>query len=142
MSQDDQSPSVLPLAEETLNVSVRNAVTGRVRVSTSTETFEEVVRQELRGMSAEVERVPIDRTLDPGETPPVPRTEGDVTIIPVLEEIVVVEKRLVLKEELHITRSATVEEIEVPVELRRQRAIIERLAVAAEDPSNSGDENG
>jgi stress response protein YsnF len=136
MSQDDQSPSVLPLAEEKLNVSVRNAVTGRVRVSTSTETFEEVVRQELRGMSAEVERVPIDRTLDPGETPPVPRTEGDV------EEIVVVEKRLVLKEELHITRSATVEEIEVPVELRRQRAIIERLAVAAEDPSNSGDENG
>ena len=85
-------------------VTVREAVTGRVRVSTKTETFAEVVRQELRGMRAEVVRVPVDRTLEPGETPPEPRTEGEVMIIPIFEEVVVVEKRLVLKEELHISQ--------------------------------------
>ena len=78
-------------------------MTGRVRVSTKTETFAEVVRQELQGMRAEVVRVPVNRTLEPGETPPEPRTEGEVMIIPIFEEVVVVEKRLVLKEELHIT---------------------------------------
>jgi stress response protein YsnF len=38
------------------------------------------------------------------ETAPEIRTEGDVTILPVVEEVLVVEKRLVLKEELHIRR--------------------------------------
>ena len=138
MTQDDPSP-VLPLAEETLNVGVREAVTGGVRVSTVTETVEEVVRQELVGTRADVERVPVNRTLAPGEAPPAPRTEGDVTIIPILEEVVVVEKRLVLKEELRITRRSTRETFEVPVELRRQRAVIERLPPAAEAKSHSGE---
>ena len=126
MGRDDAGRT-LPLAEEKAAVSVREAVTGRVRVSTKTETFAEVVRQELRGMRAEVVRVPVNRTLEPGETPPEPRTEGEVMIIPIFEEVVVVEKRLVLKEELHITQQVTTETVEVPVELRRQRAVVERL---------------
>ena len=52
-----------------------------------------------------------------------------VTIIPVLEEILVVEKRLVLKEEVHIRRSTAGEEVEVPVTLRRQRAVVERVSL-------------
>lgn len=46
------------------------------------------------------------------------RTEGDVTIVPVLEEVLVVEKRLVLKEELHIRRRVAAETVEItPFEL-------------------------
>ena len=119
-------------------VSVREAVTGRVRVSTQTETFAEVVRQELRGMRAEVVRMPINRTLEPGEAPPEPRTEGDVMIIPIFEEVIVVEKRLVLKEELHITQHVTTETVEVPVDLRKQRAVVERLSPADETEPNQG----
>jgi stress response protein YsnF len=66
------------------------------------------------------------------------RTEGDVVIVPVLEEVLVVEKRLVLKEELHIRRDATRENVEVPVTLRKQRAVIERLT--ADGQSLSDDE--
>jgi stress response protein YsnF len=69
--------------------------------------------------------VPVDRVV---ETAPETRTEGDVTIVPVLEEVLVVEKRLVLKEELHIRRRVETETAEVPVTLRKQRAIVERLA--------------
>lgn len=122
----------IPLVEERLNVSVREAVTGRVRISTTTETFEQVVRQELRGVRAEVVRVPVDRVLEVGEVPPGPRTQGDVMIIPIFEEVAVVEKRLLLKEELHVTQHTIVEEIEVPVELRRQRAVVERLPAEAD----------
>jgi stress response protein YsnF len=55
------------------------------------------------------------------------RTEGDVTILPILEEVLVVEKRLVLKEELHIRRHLARENVEVPVTLRKERAVVERL---------------
>jgi stress response protein YsnF len=67
--------------------------------------------------------VPIDRLVD---VAPAIRTEGDVTIIPVVEEILVVETKLVLKEEVHIRRTLTKETVEQSVTLRKQRAIVER----------------
>jgi stress response protein YsnF len=132
MSSDD--PTTISLAEETARVALRETETGRVRVTTQTEVSTEVIRQELQGMTAEVVRVPIDRTLEPGEKAPSPRTEGDVMIIPIFEEIVVVEKRIVLREELHITQRVTTETVEVPVELRKQKASVERLS--PDDESN------
>ena len=78
----------------------------------------------------------MDRIVDEA---PETRTEGGVTIVPVLEEVLFVEKRLVLKEELHIRRQATTETVEVPVTLRRQRAIVER--VSGSDTFNDSEEN-
>ena len=49
-----------------------------------------------------------------------------MTIVPVLEEVLIVEKRLVLKEELRIRRSRSQETEEIPVRLRKQRAVVER----------------
>jgi stress response protein YsnF len=49
-------------------------------------------------------------------------------IVPVLEEILVVRRQLVLKEELHIQRRVETEAVPVPVTLRKQRAIVEREA--------------
>lgn len=131
---------MIPLVEETPVVSVRQTTTGRVRVSTTTETFTEVVRQDLQGMRADIRRVRVDRMLAPGDAVPEPRTEGEVMIIPILEEVIVVEKRLVLREELHISQQITTETIETPVELRRQRAIVERLT-ADEPELKQGDDH-
>ena len=103
----EEQARTIPLVEERLHVAAHEGVTGRVRVSTTTETFEEVVRQELRGMRGEVVRIPVNRTLEPGEPPPAPRTERGAMIIPIFEEVLVVEKRLVLKEEVHITQHTT-----------------------------------
>jgi uncharacterized protein (TIGR02271 family) len=125
------SEEVIPLVEETASIGKREVVTGRVRVQTVTDTIEELARADVQRESVEVTRVPIDRMV---ETAPEIRTEGDVTILPVVEEVLVVEKRLVLKEELHIRRRVGSEAIEVPVTLRKQRAIVERLAPDAPDP--------
>jgi stress response protein YsnF len=54
-----------------------------------------------------------------------------VLVIPVLEEVLVVEKRLVLREELRIRRTSASEAVEVPVTLRRQHAEIDRLPARA-----------
>jgi uncharacterized protein (TIGR02271 family) len=119
------SEEVIPLLEETASVGKQQVVTGRVRVQTVTDAIEELAHADLERETIEVTRVPIDRMV---ESAPEIRTEGDVTIVPVLEEVVVVEKRLVLKEELHIRRSVKTETVEVPITLRKQRAVVERLA--------------
>jgi uncharacterized protein (TIGR02271 family) len=121
---DQRTEEVLPLLQEELRVEKRNVVTGKVRVRSVVDTIEEIARAELQEERVEVTRVPIDREVS---TPPTVRTEGDVTIVPVLEEVLVIEKRLVLKEELHIRRHVARENFEVPVTLRKQRAVIERV---------------
>ena len=93
----------------------------------STETVKETVRETLEGQTVEVSRITLDRMLLSGEAVPRVRTEGDVTIIPVLEEVLVVEKRLVLKEELHVLRRGETGVFEKTVPLRRQNAVVEHL---------------
>ena len=133
--QDKQAAEVavgetvtLPLIDETARIDKRVVEIGRVRVSTRTEKVDEVLRETLRSDIVGVTRVPINRTLAEGEMPPVVREENGVTIIPVLEEILVVEKRLVLKEEVHIRQTTSREAVEVPVTLRKQHAVVERVS--------------
>lgn len=123
---------VIPVVEETARIDKRAVVTGRVRVSTHTDTVEQVLRETLRGDMVGVTRVPVNRTIGEGEVAPQVRDEGGVTIIPVLEEVLVVEKRLVLKEEVHIRHTTSGEDVEVPVTLRRQRAVVERVSPEGE----------
>jgi uncharacterized protein (TIGR02271 family) len=115
---------VIPLAEEELRVGKRQVTTGKVRVRTKVDVVEELARATLDTETVEVTRVPVDRMVD--EAPSI-RTENDVTIIPILEEVLVVEKRLVLKEELHVRKRTTAQEFEAPVQLRKQSAVIERI---------------
>ena len=110
--------------EETFRIDKQQAVTGRVRVKTSSELVEEIVPASLASETVEVTRKPIGREVVDA---PKMRTEGDVTIIPVLEEIVVVEKRLVLVEEIRIKRIRATEDVTIPVTLRKQQATVERL---------------
>lgn len=117
-----EDSATIPLAEERLIVSKR-LVDRRVRVRTVTEQAEQNLSEELVGEHVDVQHVAIDREVS--EAPEI-RYEGDVTIIPVLEERLVVEKRLFLVEEVHVRRVQRVERIEQPVSLRSQRVVVER----------------
>ncbi len=128
----------IPLVEEEISVSKRKSRTGRVRVETRTEQVDELVGADLASTEVEVERVPIGHEVDRA---PEIRTEGDVTIVPVLEEVLVVEKRLVLKEELHIRRRVTTGSIEIPISVKKQRAVISREAGAAAEPTREECDN-
>ncbi len=128
----DAGEQVVPLLEEQAHILKRDVVRGRVRVRTVTDSAEERVSAELAGVGFEVTRVPRDEIIAEGASLPTVRKEGDVTILPVLEEVLVVEKRLVLKEEIRIARRDRTETVDLPITLRRQRAIIERIAPDAE----------
>jgi uncharacterized protein (TIGR02271 family) len=128
----NQRTESVPLVEEQLSVAKRHVTTGKVRVRSIVDNVEEVARATLETEQVEVTRVSVGKEIT--ATPAV-RTEGDVVIVPVVEEILVLEKRLVLKEELHIRHYARKENVEVPVTLRKQRAVVER-----ENPQGQVDE--
>ena len=135
VSQDTSSEvEVIALAEEEVRLDKRMVTTSKVRVRTIVDVETELAKATLDGETVEVTRVPIDRIVD--QAPGI-RVEDDVTIIPVLEEVLIVEKRLVLKEEVHIRKLATTEDVEIPVELRKQHAVIERLPADEDDTNTS-----
>ena len=115
------------LLEEVLRVGKREIETGRVRVSVLTDTEQRVVAETLRSRRVEVERVKLGRRLEPGEAMPQSRIEGQELVVPIVEEMLVVEKRLVVTEELRIRIMQTEEKVEQTVPLRRQRAVVERM---------------
>ena len=115
---------VLREIEERLDVSTRVRETGRVRVSTHTETETQQVSEPVWREAVEVERVTVDRVVD---APREPWTEGDVTVVPVYEEVLVVTKQLVLREEIRLRRRRETDRHEQSVELRRQSAQVERI---------------
>ena len=126
--QEHGSEEIIPIVEEEVHLSKREVTTGKVRIRTLVDVVTEPVQASLLTETVEVTRVPIDREIS--EAPQV-RTENGVTIVPVVEEVLVVEKRLVLKEELHIRRQTHTEDVEVPVEVRKQRIEVERIAADA-----------
>lgn len=117
----------IPIVEETAEIHRREVTTGRVRVATHTQTVTETVEAALETVEAKVTRVPIDRYLEAGAPLPQPRIEGALTIIPVLEEVLVVETRLLLREEIHVELQRSVEHVATPISLRKQKADVERL---------------
>jgi uncharacterized protein (TIGR02271 family) len=113
----------LPLIEEQLRVSRERVSTGAVRVSIAQEEQVQRLRLQTFEDEASVERVRVERTVDHAVPP---WEEGDVLVIPVYEEEVVVQRRLVLKEEVRIQRRRNVRTEEEEVKLTRQRATVER----------------
>ena len=117
---------VVPLVEERVVVAKHNVVTGAVNISTHLETHQACVRETLRREDVIVDRVPIGRDVD---VMPAVRQEGQVVIYPVVEERLHIEKRLFLKEELHVSYNITSEEVTQTVDLRSVRADVERTPV-------------
>lgn len=117
----------VPVVEEQAVVRKRRKVTGAVRVRTVVREAEEVVDEPFSVERVEVERVPVGRWI---EAPVQARQEGDTTIIPVVEEVVVVERRLRLVEEVRVTKRRRTETASARVTLRREEVVVERLDAA------------
>ena len=114
---------VIPVVRETARVTKRAVARGTVRVSKVVREHEEVVDTSTIEEEIEIERVARDVVL---KKPAKPRREGDTLIVPVMEEITVVEKRLVLREELYIRRKKVKRPKSERVRLRREEVKVER----------------
>jgi len=119
----EQVETVIPLYEETVSVGKRPVERGRVRVDVRVAEREQTLQQTLERRDVEVERVAINRVV---ESAPETRREGDVLIIPVVEEEVVMVKRLVFREEIHVRERTTQRTEQFTVNVRSEKAEISR----------------
>lgn len=115
----------IALTSEALIVDKREVETGKVTVRTVVDESPLTLRDALTRHAVSVEHIAIDRPIN---VAPEIRTEGDVTIIPVVAERVELVRKLYLVEEFHVRRSATVEPVEISTTRRSMRAVVERTS--------------
>ena len=142
-TDDDRTPdkageTVIPLLAEEIAVSKQVVETGRVQVARVTHEREQLIDELLTHETVEIDRTPIGRQVN---AMPAIREEGDTVVIPIIEEVLVIERRLLLKEEVRVRRVRSTERHQESVTLRHHEAVVTRLPVeppaAGEDPDAS-----
>lgn len=121
---NQDADKIVALHDEQLEISRRRVARDTVRVSTVTTQFEQHVAETLSHARVEVTRVPVGRVVD--RVPDI-REEDGLTIVPVVEEEIVIHRRLVLKEEVHLRRVMVDDLHQETVVLRSQDAVISRI---------------
>lgn len=129
--QNERGKIVVPLIAEEIKISKRTVETGGVRVHKTVREDVQTIDEPIIREHLEVERVEINQFV---ETAPAVRYEGDVMIVPVLEEVVVTQKRLLLREEVRLVKRR--EEISnvQEVTLRREEITLEKIDAENIDP--------
>jgi len=122
--EENKQERMVPVIEEELVTGAHAVRTGSVRVRKEVEHLRKNVEMPAVRDVVSVNRVPVNQVVTAA---PEIREEGDTLIVPVLEEEIIVEKRLVLKEEIHIRRRRVEDRVTKAVEVDRERATIERL---------------
>ena len=117
---------VIPVIEESVRIDKHVVPHGGWRITKQIELHKQVVDEPLVRVAVTVDRVPVNKMVPAGHTPEV-RHEGDTMIVPILEEVLVVEKRLLLKEELHVRRTTEAFRAPQEIELRREHVSVQRI---------------
>ena len=123
----------VPVVEEQFAVEKRTVETGQVVVHVQPRVEEQVLDVPLLEDTVEVKRVPVNRIVE-GPTPV--REEGNVTVVPVFEEVLVVEKRLMLKEEIHLVRRKVETHERQTFALRKEEVHVLRSAASGDDSTD------
>ena len=121
--QSNEFVEVIPVIQEAVRVEKREFESGKVVVHKTVVERDEAVEILLRQQDLSVERVPVGRVVSEA---PQTRQEGDTLIVPILEEVLVVEKRLMLKEELYIRKQSSERTEHQTIRLRSEQVKIEQ----------------
>ncbi len=144
----DRERVTVPILEEELRAGVVWREAGAVRLRVQTEEVPQSLSRVAAHEELVIEEVVIGLPLKDGEAAE-PRREGDVWIIPIVEEVPVVTMRRMVAKEVRITKRTVEAERTVEATVRRQRvevdagALAERVVAAESEPANQGtDEEG
>jgi uncharacterized protein (TIGR02271 family) len=117
-------PLVVPVLVEELEVQKRLVETGKVRITKVVHERETLIDELRFHDKVAITRVPMQRVVDG----PVPvREENGTTIISIVEEVLVVEKRLMLREEIHIRKQRIETHQPQRITLRSEEVRVERV---------------
>lgn len=132
---ESQEPLRVPVMREEAWVEKHVVDTGRgVRIHKTVAEHPYQIDERLLREDVEVSRVPVDRIVTHDQAPGT-RYEGETLVVPILEEVLVVERRLRIKEELHITRNRREERHAETVVLKSEQVSVERFEEPGDRPS-------
>ncbi|MCE7059773.1 YsnF/AvaK domain-containing protein [Dyadobacter sp. CY343] len=114
----------IPVIRERLVVGTERVETSRVLVSKEIVEEQAQITADMISEEVLVERRQINQYVE--QAPPAVRQEGDVTIISVMKEVLVVEKKLMLVEELHITKREHHDQETFTETIREEKVVITR----------------
>jgi uncharacterized protein (TIGR02271 family) len=123
-TKDKNKPSTINVFEEQAQVGKKVELTGKVRIEKKVHTVEEDLNIALKNEDVKVERISVNKYVD--EPPPV-RYEGNTTIIPVIKEVAVIEKRILVVEEVHISKNINITQEAKTVPLRKEQVVVETV---------------
>jgi uncharacterized protein (TIGR02271 family) len=123
-SLDATGRMTIPVIEEQVHIDKQVVESGSVRITKVVSEQQVPVAIPLMHEQHDIKRVPVNQYV---ESPPPPiRYEGDTMIIPVVQEVLVVQKRLLVVEELHVTRNQVQTQETQQITLRKEEVIVER----------------
>jgi uncharacterized protein (TIGR02271 family) len=126
--------TVVPVIQEVPAVGKRTVETGRLRIDKTVSEREILLDEPLLREDVLVERIPIGRDVGAGEELPGIRYDGETMIVPVLEEVPVVVKKIVLAAEIRVTRVKRVFHDPQTISVK-----VEEVSVEREDEGSSTD---
>lgn len=124
MPEQPEGEVVIPLYREEVEVSREVKETGRVAVTRVTREDPVLINEELTRETAEITRQEINRYV---ETMPAIREEGDTLIVPVVEERLVLQRRLFLKAEVRVRRVRSSQPYQETVMLRHHEVVVKKM---------------
>jgi uncharacterized protein (TIGR02271 family) len=120
-----ETNAVFPVIQEEAVIDKRVVETGKVTITKKISEHEEIVDVPLFQEKVEVERVPINQVV---QERPLSRQDGETMIIPVVQEQVFYQKRLVLIEELHVRKQVVETHQPQKITLVKEEVEIKRSA--------------
>lgn len=121
-----QSPlHTFPVIEDFVTVHKTVADNGGLRLRKIVHDEVHTIDEDLLSQSVALTRVPIGRDV---EGPLAVRYENGVTIIPIVEERLVVRRQLVLVEEIHVGTATHTTRAPQSITVRREEIMVERQA--------------
>ena len=119
----EQRERRIPIVEERARIEKTMVERGVVSITTSVKESEQLIADALRHQQVDIQHVSIDSEVD---SIPRIRQDGDVIVIPIVEERAVIVKRLFLVEELHVRVNTVQETVQIPVTLQSTEVSVER----------------
>ena len=125
-STENKNPSIsINVIEEQVKVEKEIIEKGKVRIVKKVKEDAETITGPVLSEEVRIEKVPVNKLI---ENAPQVRYEGDTMIIPVVKEVIVVEKKLVLVEEVHVTKFTTQMQDQRTIPLRKEEIFVERIS--------------
>lgn len=115
---------IIPVIQEQIVIDKQVIETGKVRVRKTVSEETASLNIPLIQESYDVQRVPAQQVLD---SPPGVRYEGDTIVVPVMREVIIIEKKYELIEEVRLTKRTTAIPHVQDITLLKEHVQVERV---------------